>query len=93
MKLQKAFKFRLKILHGENLLLRQYAGCTRFVWNHFLAMQNERKANKLGLLSYVDMANMLPSLKEKYSFLKTDRIRNCSTASVRSEFSGILSLQ
>ncbi len=70
MKLQKAFNFRLKILHGEDRLLRQYAGCTRFVWNHFFAIQNERRAKKLGLLSYVDMANMLPFLKKKYPFLK-----------------------
>jgi putative transposase len=70
MKLQKAFKYRLKVLHGEDKLFRQYAGCTRFIWNHFLSLQNERRDMKLGLLSYVDMANMLPSLKIQYPFLK-----------------------
>jgi putative transposase len=70
MKLLKAFKYRLKVRHGEDKLFRQYAGCTRFTWNHFLSLQNERVAKKLGLLSYADMANMLLLLKSQHPFLK-----------------------
>jgi len=37
-----AFKYRLKTKPADKLLMMQFAGCCRFVWNKALAFQKER---------------------------------------------------
>ena len=49
--------------------MRQFAGCTRFLWNKALALQKERLDDKQSCLSYNKLANMLPVWKKEHPFL------------------------
>ena len=65
-----AFKYRLKTKSADNLLMGQYAGCCRFVWNKALALQKERLDAGDRCLSYNSQALLLPSWKKEHPFLK-----------------------
>jgi putative transposase len=71
MKRLQAYKFEL-IPNGEQtLLMRQYAGACRFVYNKALAWQNEQyQAYNTFKLSYTKIANLLPQWKEELDWLK-----------------------
>jgi len=62
-------KFRIEPNGGQQALMRGYAGTNRFIWNKALAIQKERLENKEKLLSYKDMAALLPEWKMEFSFL------------------------
>ena len=66
---RQAYKYRLKTKPADELLMRQYAGCCRFVWNKALALQKERLDAKERTISYNKLALLLPSWKKEYSFL------------------------
>ena len=69
MLIQKAFKYRLKTEPEQEELLRQYAGCCRYIWNKALKLQKyllhagERK------LSYVDLSKELTAWKQRDDFV------------------------
>ena len=71
MKVLKANKYRLRVRSKHMVLLARFAGCQRWVWNHFLALQKQRLDSGLRCLSYPDMCKELASLKkeEKSAFL------------------------
>jgi putative transposase len=69
MMLRKAFKYRLKTRTSDELLMRQFAGCCRFVWNKALALQKERLDAGEMTLGYNKTALLLPSWKKEHPFL------------------------
>ncbi len=67
--LRKAFKYRLKTRTSDDLLMKQFAGCCRFVWNRALALQKERLDAGERILGYNKLALLLPSWKTDHPFL------------------------
>ncbi|MFZ5967801.1 MAG: IS200/IS605 family element RNA-guided endonuclease TnpB [Bacillota bacterium] len=63
--MNKAFKFRIYPTTEQADLIMKNIGCTRFVYNHFLALAKDN-----GYLSYNKYAKELPLLKKAYSWLK-----------------------
>lgn len=68
--IRKAFKYRLKTKPEDELLLRQFAGSCRFVWNKALALQKERLDQGEWCLSYNKLALLLPEWKADFPFLR-----------------------
>jgi len=66
---RQAYKYRLKTKTAEELLMRQFAGCCRFVWNKALALQKERLDAGERTISYNKLALLLPSWKKDHPFL------------------------
>ena len=71
MQILKAFKFKL-IPNGEQIRkIKQFAGCSRFVYNRALAYQNEQyEKDKSFKFSYTKLANLLPEWKQEFPWLK-----------------------
>ncbi len=69
MVIRKGYKFRLNSSPAGEELMRQFAGCNRFLWNEALALQKERLDNKQSCLPYNKLANMLPMWKKEHPFL------------------------
>ena len=55
---------------SDELLLRQFAGSCRFVWNKALALQKDRLDQGKRCLSYNKLAVLLPEWKVEFPFLK-----------------------
>ena len=71
MVVRKAFKYKLRMNHaGNEVLLYQYAGCCRLVWNKALALQKERLDAGKHCLSYNEMAKILLQWKKQLPFLR-----------------------
>ena len=66
---RQAFKYRLKTEPATELLMKQFAGCCRFVWNKALALQKERLDAGERTLGYNKMALLLPAWKTDHPFL------------------------
>jgi putative transposase len=66
---RQAFKYRLKTKSADKLLMGQFSGCCRFVWNKALALQKERLDAGDRCLSYNSQALLLPSWKKEHPFL------------------------
>jgi putative transposase len=70
MKRHKAFKFRLYPTAEQATLINKTIGCSRFVFNHFLASWNDA-FNQTGKgLTYGTCSAQLPALKKEYAWLK-----------------------
>lgn len=71
MLIRKAFKFEL-IPNGAHVRkMKQFCGCARFVFNKALAWQNEQyQADNSVKFSYTKIANLLPSWKSEFNWLK-----------------------
>src|ERR1700738_1073634 len=69
--IRKAFRFRLKTNAELACKLIKYTGCTRFVWNRFQAMNQDRLQRKLPILRYNEMSFWLRLWKQsdEYGFL------------------------
>ncbi len=66
----KAYKFRIYPTKEQEILIVKTIGCSRFVFNHFLAKWDETyKATGKGL-SYGSCSKELPSLKQAFDWLK-----------------------
>ncbi len=66
----KAYKFRIYPTKEQEILIAKTIGCSRFVFNHFLAKWNETfKATGKGL-SYGSCSKELPLLKQEFDWLK-----------------------
>lgn len=70
MVIRKAYKYRLKTNSKDELLMKQFAGSCRFVWNKALALQKERLDRGEPCLSYNKLAALLPEWKIAFPFLK-----------------------
>ena len=71
MQLRKAFQFEI-MPNGEQIRkMKQFCGCSRFVFNRALAYQNEQyEADKSFKFSYAKIANLLPHWKKELPWLK-----------------------
>lgn len=76
MKIQKAFKYRLKTTPELEKNFSIYAGQCRFVWNKVLRMNLDRLENKQNILYYDHSAFWLTFWKQSddYAFL-TERAK------------------
>lgn len=67
---RQGYRFRLKPTHAEVAALRQFMGCSRFVWNEMLAMNELRYERGEPRLSFKTMCEMLVAIKDEYPFLR-----------------------
>jgi putative transposase len=58
---RQGYRFRLKPSAADAAALRRFAGCSRFVWNVFLAMNELRYERGEKRLSYAAMSATLHS--------------------------------
>lgn len=67
----RSFKVRLFPTKEQEELMWKHIGCSRFIWNYMLALQNERYKNGEKYLSGFDMIKQLTPLKkqEEYKWL------------------------
>lgn len=70
MLVHKAYKFRIYPTKEQEVLIAKTIGCSRFVFNHFLAKWNETYKETGKGLTYNVCSSKLPSLKKKYEWLK-----------------------
>ena len=67
----KAFKFELIPNGAQVRKMKQFCGCSRFVFNRALAYQNEQyQKDKSFKFSYKKIANLLPEWKQEFTWLK-----------------------
>ncbi|MCC0681815.1 MULTISPECIES: IS200/IS605 family element RNA-guided endonuclease TnpB [unclassified Clostridioides] len=66
----KAFKFRIYPNQTQKEIIEKSFGCSRFVYNHMLALQKEKYENEGESYSKYDLIKKLPSLKKEYEWLK-----------------------
>ncbi|WP_181376963.1 helix-turn-helix domain-containing protein, partial [Paenibacillus agaridevorans] len=66
----KAFKFRIYPTQEQSVLMRKTLGCSRFVFNHFLAKWNQTYQTTGKGLSYNSCAVGLPAMKREWPWLK-----------------------
>lgn len=71
MLIHKAFKFEIRP-NGEQIhKIKQFSGCSRFVFNKGLAWQNEQyEQDNSHKFSYTKLANLLPQWKKELVWLK-----------------------
>ncbi|AHG85405.1 transposase [Bibersteinia trehalosi] len=71
MLIRKAFKFEIRP-NGEQIRkIKQFCGCSRFVFNKALAWQNEQyEQDNHHKFSYTKLANLLPQWKKELVWLK-----------------------
>ena len=68
--MEKAFKYRMYPNREQRILLAKTFGCTRFVYNHYLAKRKDAYEKDGITLSYSACAKDLVSLKKEYEWLK-----------------------
>src|ERR1700689_5434414 len=61
-------KFRIRPTSEQERSFRQFAGCRRLVWNHFLQRRKDHYKSTGKTLSYVEMAKELTALKKTPGF-------------------------
>lgn len=66
----KAFRFRIFPTLEQAVLIQKMLGCSRFVFNHFLAKWQETYEETGKGLSYNACATQLPALKQTFGWLK-----------------------
>jgi putative transposase len=86
-KVQKAFKVTLIPNCSQEILINKTIGCTRFVYNHFLARRKEFYSSHQKTLNYSGCSKELTQLKKEISWLaEVDKfalqnsLRNLETA-------------
>lgn len=70
MKVQKGFKFRIYPTKEQEILIIKTLGCSRFVFNHFLAKWEKTYKTTGAGLSYSLCSEELPSMKDELKWLK-----------------------
>ena len=69
--IRKAYKFELMPNGAQIRKMKQFCGCSRFVFNRALAYQNEQyETDKSFKFSYNKIANLLPEWKRELTWLK-----------------------
>ena len=68
--MEKAFKYRMYPNREQRILLAKTFGCTRFVYNHYLAKRRDAYGKDGITFSYSACAKDLVSLKKEYEWLK-----------------------
>lgn len=71
MQLRKAFRFEIMPNGGQIRRIKQFCGCSRFVFNRALAWQNEQYGQDNSVkFNYTKIANLLPEWKKELPWLK-----------------------
>lgn len=70
MEQMKAYKFRIYPSEIQKQLIEKSFGCTRFVYNHMLALQIKMYKEQGKSYSKYDLVKMIPSLKKEHEWLK-----------------------
>ena len=71
MMIRKAFKFEIMPNGAQIRKMKQFCGCSRFVFNRALVYRNEQyEADKSFKFSYNKIANLLPEWKRELTWLK-----------------------
>ncbi|WP_354020930.1 helix-turn-helix domain-containing protein [Exiguobacterium sp. PvP048] len=65
---QKAYKFRSYPTKEQEILIAKTIGCSRIVFNHFLAKWNEMYKTTGQGLSYGSCSKEIPSLKQEFDW-------------------------
>jgi len=68
--INKAFKFRIYPNKDQEVLIAKTIGCSRFIFNHFLAKWNDSYKGTGKGLTYNSCSSELPSLKKEFPWLK-----------------------
>lgn len=69
--IRKAFKFEIMPNDAQIRKIKQFCGCSRFVFNQALAWQNEQYGQDNSVkFSYTKIANLLPQWKKELLWLK-----------------------
>lgn len=66
----KAYKFRLYPTEEQKQSLNQHGGNTRFIWNYFLDLNQEKYEKEKKFIFGYDLINLLPKIKQEKEFLK-----------------------
>ena len=66
----KAYRFRIYPTKEQEILIAKTIGCSRFVFNHFLAKWDETYKTTGKGLSYRACSKEIPSLKQEFEWLK-----------------------
>lgn len=66
----KAYKFRIYLTKEQEILIAKTIGCSRFVFNHFLAKWDETYKGTGKGLSYGSCSKEIPVLKQEFDWLK-----------------------
>lgn len=72
MKIQQAYKFKLKPGKSSEAAMLRMIGSCRFVWNKLLELNFARLKRGQRSLHWVAMANLLPKMKEVWPWLASD---------------------
>ncbi|MGU4876467.1 helix-turn-helix domain-containing protein, partial [Escherichia coli] len=70
MLIHKAYKCRIYPNKEQEILIGKTIGCSRFVFNHFLAKWNETYKETGKGLTYHSCSSELPQLKKQFPWLK-----------------------
>ncbi|WP_372486553.1 IS200/IS605 family element RNA-guided endonuclease TnpB [Brevibacillus laterosporus] len=68
--MHRAYKFRLYPNREQATLINKTIGCTRFVFNHFLAKRKDAYEQEQKTLNYNDCSALLTQLKKEIEWLK-----------------------
>ena len=68
--MEKAYKFRIYPNKEQEILIQKTFGCTRFVYNHYLAKRIELYQNTLESLNFYDCCLDMTQLKKELDWLK-----------------------
>lgn len=68
--IHKAYRFRIYPTKKQAELINKTIGCSRFVFNHFLATWNDTYKETGKGLTYYTCSSRLPALKSEYEWLK-----------------------
>jgi len=66
----RAYKYRIYPNKEQSILINQTIGCSRFVYNHYLARRIELYESEKQTMNYYACANDLTTLKKEYKWLK-----------------------
>ena len=72
----KSFKVRLYPTKEQEELMWKHIGCSRFIWNYMLDLQNERYKNGEKFLSRFDMIKLLTPLKRQDEYKWLNEVSN-----------------
>ncbi len=70
MLVNKVYKFRIYPNKGQEILIAKTIGCSRFVFNHFLAQRNDAYKETGKGLTYNTCSSQLTQLKKELVWLK-----------------------
>jgi len=68
-RISKAYRLKLYPNRVQKAALARYAGACRWLWNHLLAMQQERYGAEKKFIFRFEMQKLLPGLKKEFPWL------------------------